>query len=306
MPSNVFSIIPIEVALDKRLTLEQTRVLIALFSFRGKDSYVVWPSRSLISERTGMHINNISVATTRLMNLGWLVKEGAGGNGKSTRYTITIPNLETVAEQATVAQSTTVAQSARGTVAEQARGTVAQSATRIEQTNEVTNEVTTTSSLDTREASQEDKQPGGASSGGDGPHNGEPAEPVDSAKAKRKAAIPRNWEPDAACLDLLEKAGISREFSESLVGEFRLYWVDRGVQRPGWNATFLNHAKAQWTRQQERPKSGTIVTPYRSGAAHPPTRAGADFRTFSEMRAQRNIEIALEFANEQCERVINE
>ncbi|MVT36797.1 hypothetical protein GO497_02945 [Acidovorax citrulli] len=55
MTEGQFSLVPIEVILDKRLTLEQTRVLIALFSFRNKVTDTVWPSRAKISERTGMH-----------------------------------------------------------------------------------------------------------------------------------------------------------------------------------------------------------------------------------------------------------
>lgn len=161
MKQNQFAIVPIEVATDRRLTLEQTRVLIALFSFRSKNTDTVWPSRAAISERTGMHPSNISTATTALMALGWLEKVGDGGRSKATRYTIRVPDFEhetvadsatqlksktvavsatvndanTVADWATVAESATVAQSARGTVAESARGTVAHSARGKEHTN---------------------------------------------------------------------------------------------------------------------------------------------------------------------------
>jgi hypothetical protein len=69
---------------------------------------VVFPSRQAISELTGMHLANISSATTSLERLGWLKKNGKGGYSKATRYTITVP--ATVAEQATGP----VADSARG------------------------------------------------------------------------------------------------------------------------------------------------------------------------------------------------
>ena len=69
MTDNMFSVVPIEVIQDRRLTLEQTRVLIALFSFRNKVTNTVWPSRSAIAERTGMHPSNISSATTALVAL---------------------------------------------------------------------------------------------------------------------------------------------------------------------------------------------------------------------------------------------
>lgn len=137
MNESQFSVVPLEVIQDKRLTLEQTRVLIALFSFRNKVTNTVWPSRASIAERTGMHPSNISSATTALVALGWLAKDGLGGHSKATRYTLCSPDLEpkkvvqpaapTVAERATVAQSATVAE--RATVAASATQTVAQSAT---------------------------------------------------------------------------------------------------------------------------------------------------------------------------------
>lgn len=154
MRDGTFALVPIEVVADKRLTLEQTRVLIALFSFRGKNTDTVWPSRNAIAERTGMHPSNISTATSMLVSLGWLRKDGIGGRSKATRYTITVPDLDSVAEQATVSGSATVVQSATvadaATVAERATRTVAERATRtvahsargIEQTSEQTNEQT--------------------------------------------------------------------------------------------------------------------------------------------------------------------
>lgn len=150
MNESQFSVVPIEVIQDKRLTLEQTRVLIALFSFRNKVTNTVWPSRAAIAERTGMHPSNISSATTALVALGWLAKDGLGGHSKATRYTLCSPDLEpkkvvqpaapTVAASATVAERATVAASATQTVAQSATPPLADQATRkevsIEQSNE--------------------------------------------------------------------------------------------------------------------------------------------------------------------------
>ena len=138
-----FAVVPLEVATDRRLTLEQTRVLIALFSFRNKTTNTVWPSRSEIAQRTGMHPSNISSATTALVALGWLRKEGQGGYSKSTRYTLDVPDIlqvEKIADSATVAERATVADSATQTVADQATRVVADSATRKEHTKEHTKE----------------------------------------------------------------------------------------------------------------------------------------------------------------------
>ena len=159
-----FGITPSEVTMDNRLTLETMRVLVALFSFRNKVTGLAWPSREELSIRCGnMHPSNISEATTKLVELGWLLKEGKGGHSKSTRYTLSIPEEVTamekvfkqkseerkaagrkVAEQATVAQSATVAEQATPRIAEQATGgssrtgytqRIAEQATRIEHTN---------------------------------------------------------------------------------------------------------------------------------------------------------------------------
>ena len=131
MHESTFSLVPLEVIKDKRLTLWQVRVLVALFSFRNRDTNTVWPSRNAIAERSGMHPSNISTTTTELVGLGWLSKEGMGGFSKSSRYTITTPDLETVADSTTVAEPTTVADSAT-------RMRIAAPATRKEQTIEQT------------------------------------------------------------------------------------------------------------------------------------------------------------------------
>lgn len=151
-----FAIVPVEVTIDTRLTLETMRVLVTLYSFRDKNTGLAFPSREAISERCGMHPSNISDATTKLVDLGWLTKNGGGGYSKATRYTIQIPEkvadqatlhkaksegriearkLIKVAEQATVAESTTVAEQAIHKVAESTTREVAAPAIRKEQTN---------------------------------------------------------------------------------------------------------------------------------------------------------------------------
>lgn len=154
-----FAIVPVEVMIDNRLTLEAMRVLVTLYSFRNKNTGLAFPRREAISARCGMHPSNISDATTKLVDLGWLVKTGSGGYSKATRYNIQIPEIvavqatlhkakseareeaRKVAHQATVAQSTTVAEQATSIIAQSATRQIAQSATRKEHTN-ITNQLT--------------------------------------------------------------------------------------------------------------------------------------------------------------------
>jgi len=144
---SIFAMVPIEVLADKRLTLWHIKVLVGLLSFRSKNSDTVWPGRDALAERCGgIHISNISKTTSELCELGWLEKQGSGGNSRSARYKIVVPDLQQmpVDKLSTVAESTTfakVAESATrdgGTVADSATLRVADSARGIEQTIEHT------------------------------------------------------------------------------------------------------------------------------------------------------------------------
>jgi hypothetical protein len=133
MEQALFTIVPNDIWLDPRLSKTDLRVLGAILSFRAKNTNIVWPSRAKIGERTGLPETKISVATGRLVRLGWLEKEGKGGFSKATRYLVKVPELgsTTVPESVTVTDSVTVTESVTKTVTEPV--------TRIEQTNEQTN-----------------------------------------------------------------------------------------------------------------------------------------------------------------------
>ena len=107
MSQDIFSIVPIEIIQDPRLTKRQIKVLIALLSFRGKNTSTVWPSRDKLSQRCNMPVTRISQTTSELVELGWLIKEGKGGFSKSTRYQITVPDLVTVTKSVTVTKTVT-------------------------------------------------------------------------------------------------------------------------------------------------------------------------------------------------------
>ena len=91
---HVFSIAPIEMVRDHRLTAAQYRVLLALLSFRNREGNLVWPSRERLAELTGYTVNSISKYTRQLEELGWLKKIGKGGRSKSVKYRITVPNID--------------------------------------------------------------------------------------------------------------------------------------------------------------------------------------------------------------------
>ena len=102
---HVFSIVPLEAARDRRLSAAHYRVLIALMSFRGRDTNLVWPRRERISEITGYPADKISRLTTELVRYGWLEKSRRGG--RACEYRIRVPDLgpingETVTDEVRV------------------------------------------------------------------------------------------------------------------------------------------------------------------------------------------------------------
>ena len=64
-----------------------------------------------------------------------------------------------------------------------------------------------------------------------------------------------DWEPNWDTLDqALENLGINHGFAAEQLDEFRMYWLDNGSKRTGWNAAFLNHLQRQWPRHLQQLK----------------------------------------------------
>jgi hypothetical protein len=126
-----FSILPIEVLKDTRLTLRDLRVLTALHAFKDQAGHC-WPSRGLLAALTGLPERRISVATSRLVTLGWVAKEGSGGRSRSCRYWLSVP--ETVTGSVTVTDSVTVTEPVTKTVTDPVTKTVTETVRGIEQT----------------------------------------------------------------------------------------------------------------------------------------------------------------------------
>jgi hypothetical protein len=126
-----FSILPIEALKDTRLTPRDLRVLIALHAFKDQAGRC-WPSRGLLAALTGLPEARISVATSRLVTLGWVAKEGRGGRSQACRYRLGVP--ETVTESVTVTDPVTVTKPVTKTVTDSVTKTVTETVRGIEQT----------------------------------------------------------------------------------------------------------------------------------------------------------------------------
>lgn len=85
-------IAPLEALTDRRLSDPERRVLLALYSFRNKNSDTVWPSLPSLAHRS--HINDpprVSKLTGSLAEKGWLTKRKRGFTGTNT-YSLTVPD----------------------------------------------------------------------------------------------------------------------------------------------------------------------------------------------------------------------
>lgn len=95
-------VLPYEILSDTRLTLRHIRTLMAIFSWRKKNSSLARISREKISERTGYPIARVSEITTELSKLGWITKVGNGGKSQWCEYHINdledLPNTESVSQ----------------------------------------------------------------------------------------------------------------------------------------------------------------------------------------------------------------
>jgi len=68
------------------------------------------------------------------------------------------------------------------------------------------------------------------------------------ASQKRSAEITGEWQPDIDAVEILQRAGVDKQFIEDAIPEFVLYWRERGDSTSTWNSKFVQHIRLQWAR----------------------------------------------------------
>jgi len=128
-----FILAPLEVLTDARLSDSERKVLLALFSFRGRDTNIVFPSIEKLAERCNIKDKTrISKLTKSLADKGWLNKSRQGFSGK-INYQMTIPEL---AEFTNLAESTKKANNTKTELAESTKMKLAESTSFNKEDNE--------------------------------------------------------------------------------------------------------------------------------------------------------------------------
>lgn len=63
--------------------------------------------------------------------------------------------------------------------------------------------------------------------------------------------IDSKWLPNEDFYDVLTLTNIPKEFADSTLSEFILYWKETGQSHNSWNSKFLQHVKFQWQKQNQ-------------------------------------------------------
>lgn len=66
------------------------------------------------------------------------------------------------------------------------------------------------------------------------------------AKLRQNTGMAAGWWPGPDAIEILERAGVNREFIDDSVPEFVLYWRERGELSSTWDSKFLQHVRRQW------------------------------------------------------------
>lgn len=134
---------PLEALTDRAITDPERRVLLALFSFRGKNTNTVWPSVMSIAERAGVNDHTrVSKLTSSLAAKGWLTKKKRGFTG-CNEYELAVPDrLTNLDSDANLVSHSNMDRDTASNLDSDAKSNLDSDAKYKEQTNEQTNEQT--------------------------------------------------------------------------------------------------------------------------------------------------------------------
>ena len=71
---------------------------------------------------------------------------------------------------------------------------------------------------------------------------------IDNSEAPEP--ISEEWKPSEDFYEVLVLTEINRNFADSVLAEFILYWKETGQAHNSWNSKFIQHVKFQWQRQK--------------------------------------------------------
>lgn len=237
----VFAIVPVEACIDPRLTKMQLRMLIALLSFRNKNTDTIWPKRETLAKRCGYSINTVSKITGQLVDLGWLIKTGSGGRSSSSSYKVTVPDLDTVLHDETVAEVETVSNSE--TVSEPGNKTLAEPATKP-----------SPEWIGAKNIPRTDK-------GTDSNNTTGTDHPVFSGQQSSLVVVSAQWQPSEALFGHTKFRGIPDSFVHACLPDFTLQWSGHKQRQGQLDSKFLKHVIREWELAKTAAHSSPTLLP---------------------------------------------
>ena len=87
---------------------------------------------------------------------------------------------------------------------------------------------------------------------------------ISDIKQLKRKPIDQSWQPDEEAIEILIKAGISKEFIKNEIPEFILYWSEKGDVSDTWNSKFIGQVRRQWAKTQHLIDNSELPEPISS------------------------------------------
>ena len=87
---------------------------------------------------------------------------------------------------------------------------------------------------------------------------------ISDIKQLKRKPIDQSWQPDEEAIEILTKAGISKEFIKNEIPEFILYWSEKGDVSDTWNSKFIGQVRRQWAKTQHLIDNSELPEPISS------------------------------------------
>jgi len=72
------------------------------------------------------------------------------------------------------------------------------------------------------------------------------------SSGKRK--LDYSWSPSIQAFEVLAMGNVNREFIESKINEFKMYWLEKNQVRDNWNVLFVDFIRREWVKENSNNK----------------------------------------------------
>ena len=73
--------------------------------------------------------------------------------------------------------------------------------------------------------------------------------PTSNANNKGKRKLDYSWAPSKQAFEVLGMGNVKKQFIESKVNEFKMYWLEKNQVRDNWNVLFVDFIRREWVKE---------------------------------------------------------